>query len=62
MKHEEITEKDLGRKVIFIHPPETKKEPEYGRITSFNDEYIFVDYSNSGRGIATRAGYLHYDK
>ena len=43
-----VTKDDIGRKVIY------KPKNEEGRITSFNDRFVFVDYSNSGRGQATK--------
>ena len=30
------------------------KTPQEGRITSWNEKFIFVDYDNTGRGQATR--------
>lgn len=52
-----LTEEDKGRKVIFSCDGMEKEE---GIITSWNTSYIFVDYSNSGRGIATRPGDLEF--
>jgi hypothetical protein len=40
------TKSDINRLVIY-------RNKEKGRITSFNNSYVFVDYSNTGRGIAT---------
>ena len=46
-----LTEKDIGRKVIYSSYGNQKEE---GHITSWNKIFIFVDYGNScGRGIAT---------
>ena len=54
IKISELTkESDINRKVIY-QPQHSNGKIEEGRITSWNDTYIFVDYSNSGRGIATR--------
>ena len=40
------SQSDIGRIVIY-------RQKEQGRITSFNDKYVFVDYTNTGRGVAT---------
>lgn len=42
---------DVGRLVVYRTAPQFK--PEQGRITSWNSKYIFVDYTNVGRGNAT---------
>lgn len=47
-----LADKDKGRLVIYHPHPDNKAEQ--GRITSWNDHYVFVDYNNTGRGIATR--------
>ena len=49
---EKLTDKDKDRLVVY-HPHPANKA-EQGRITSWNELYIFVDYNNTGRGIATR--------
>ncbi len=49
---------DVGRLVVYRTAPEFK--PEQGRITSFNEKYIFVDYTNVGRGNATRPEDLNF--
>lgn len=48
----ELTDKHKGRLVTYHPHPQNKAEQ--GRITSWNDLYVFVDYNNTGRGIATR--------
>lgn len=50
-------ENDVNRKVIYS--PEFG-EKEEGRITSWNDTFIFVDYDNTGRGQATRPSDLEF--
>lgn len=45
-----LTEEDKDRKVIF----ENGEKKEEGRITSWNNTFIFVDYDNTGRGQATK--------
>jgi len=58
IKISELTkERDINRKVIY--QPQSDHNEE-GRITSWNDSFIFVDYSNSGRGIATRPEDLNF--
>ena len=47
-----LTEEDKGRSVIYT---DGVGDIEEGQITSWNPEYIFVDYGkNCGRGTATR--------
>lgn len=53
-----LTQKDLNRKVIYT--PYEGAAPEEGRITSFNERYIFVDYQNVGRGQATSPSKLKF--
>jgi len=48
----ELTHDDINRLVIYT-PAHYASQPEQGRITSWNDLYIFVDYNNTGHGIAT---------
>tara|TARA_R110000868_G_C10972986_1_gene771095 strand:+ start:3079 stop:3255 length:177 start_codon:yes stop_codon:yes gene_type:complete len=57
MKIEELKESDINRKVIY----RDRFKAEYGRITSYNSKFVFVDYSNSGRGIATDPEQLAFD-
>ena len=47
-----LTLGDIDRKVVYL-PSAKYGQLEEGRITSFNDHFVFVDYSNSGRGVAT---------
>lgn len=42
---------DINRKVVYR--PRNRQEREDGRITSWNERFIFVDYTNAGRGQAT---------
>lgn len=51
-----LTDEDKDRKVIYTC--DDKKEE--GRITSWNDTFIFVDYDNTGRGQATRPDMLEF--
>ena len=53
-----LTEKDLKRKVIYEAFKGAKKEE--GLITSYNENYIFVDYQNVGRGQATPPSKLKF--
>lgn len=46
-----LTENHIGRQVVYRTAPEYR--PEQGRITAFSHSYIFVDYNNSGLGVAT---------
>ena len=50
IKIKELKEDDVGRMVIY----QSFDEKEEGRITSWNDRFIFVDSDNSGRGKACR--------
>lgn len=53
-----LKEEDKGRLVTYqAHIAAT---PEHGRITSWNETYIFVDYQNVGRGQATPASRLTF--
>lgn len=56
----DLKEEDKGRVVKYTsnYP---KQHNEWGMITSWNDEYIFVDYSGSERGTATRPINLEFD-
>ena len=53
-----LTDKDKGRLVIY--QPHPANRAELGRITSWNDHYIFVDYNNTGHGIATNPANLTF--
>lgn len=58
----EPTEEDIDRKVIYNarHPG---AKDEYGRITSFNDSYVFVRYNPHGdTSQATNREDLRWDK
>lgn len=46
-----LTPEDKYRLVVYR--PRHGGPPEKGRITSWNDQVIFVDYTNVGRGNAT---------
>lgn len=53
----ELTENDIGRAVKYIplhaHGDESHPDVEYGTITSFNKNYVFVRYKNRGIPQAT---------
>lgn len=53
-----LTDKDVNRLVVYT--PYVDAKVEQGRITSWNDKFIFVDYTNVGRGVATRPTDLHF--
>lgn len=42
---------DVGRLVVYRTAPDFL--PQLGKITSWNSKWIFVDYTNVGRGEAT---------
>lgn len=46
-----LTADDVNRLVVY--QPRHGGPLEQGRITSWNDQVIFVDYTNVGRGNAT---------
>lgn len=49
-----LTPKHVNRLVVYRSRYRLGSEKaEQGRITSWNDRFIFVDYSNVGRGQAT---------
>ncbi len=48
---------DKDRKVVY-RPTHGKMEE--GRITSWNDSFVFVDYDNTGRGQATKPEDLEF--
>lgn len=54
-----ITNSDIGRVVVYVAYDGAK--PEFGRITSFNSRFIFVDFQNTGRGQATPPHLLKFD-
>lgn len=61
-----MTRAELNKGMTVTYIPDSHKhrvpfgnskdyeDREVGKITSWNDAYIFVDYDNSGRGKATR--------
>lgn len=53
-----LTPKDVNRLVVYT--PFSGAKVEQGRITSWNDKFVFVDYTNVGRGNATRPEDLHF--
>lgn len=53
-----LTEKDKNRLVVYR--PRHTSVGEQGRITSWNDTFIFVDYTNVGRGNATNPQDLEF--
>ena len=42
---EKLTDKDVGRWVVYV---DMVREPEIGRIKSWNDKYVFVVYKCNG--------------
>jgi len=47
----EPTEKDVGRRVMYKpywQSPHPSDPVEYGKITSFNDQFVFVRYDGVG--------------
>ncbi len=52
-----LTEEDRNQKVVY-HPDFGKSEE--GIITSWNSRFVFVDYSNCGRGTATPPNRLEF--
>lgn len=52
-----LSEKDRDRKVIYKNRVGKIQE---GRITSWNDRFVFVDYYNSGIGSATKPEDLEF--
>lgn len=55
MLNPDVTNKDVGRRVIYTEPvdhPHRKVEP--GIITSFNEHYVFVRYRAGLTSAATR--------
>lgn len=47
----ELKPEHINRLVVYSAHKDAR--PEQGRITSWNDKFIFVDYDNTGRGKAT---------
>lgn len=54
----ELKEEHKNRLVIY--KPYEGAKIEQGRITSWNDTFIFVDYNNDGRGQATPPSKLNW--
>lgn len=52
-----LKESDINRKVIHKKPNGNSEE---GRITSWNDRFIFVDFYNNGMGAATNPKKLEF--
>lgn len=46
-----LQQSDVGRLVVYTS--KGKDKTQFGRITSFNERFVFVDYDNTGRGQAT---------
>ena len=53
----EVTDHDIGRAVIY-RPLDN--EPERGIITSFNERFVFVRYSDDSQSKATQRRDLEY--
>lgn len=45
---------------LVVYRSHEGARPEQGRITSWNDRFIFVDYDNTGRGQATSPEKLEF--
>jgi hypothetical protein len=45
---------------LVVYTPHEGARPEQGRITSWNERFIFVDYDNTGRGQATPPSKLDF--
>lgn len=56
----DLKPEDVGRIVVYKSGPNGKNEK--GKITSWNESYIFVDYYGTDRGTATRPINLTWDK
>jgi FKBP-type peptidyl-prolyl cis-trans isomerase 2 len=50
IKIKELKKEDVGKMVVY----QSFDERQEGRITSWNDIFIFVDFDNTGRGQAVR--------
>ena len=55
---QELKEEHKNRLVVY--EPYKGAKLEQGRITSWNDSFIFVDYQNVGRGQATPPEKLYF--
>lgn len=47
----ELKQEHVNRLVVYR--PYNGAKPEQGRITSWNNTFVFVDYDNTGRGQAS---------
>ena len=47
----ELTDSDIGRRVIYVRPRRWGGTVEEGRVTSYNRKYIFADFG-TGHGKA----------
>jgi len=64
---EDLTQKDIGRWVVYN---DGIRQPEKGRIKSWNDKYIFVVYNCNGEwdrfqdftGVATNPEDLEFEE
>ncbi len=45
---------------LVAYTPDAGSRPEQGRITSWNEKFIFVDYDNTARGQATTPSKLDF--
>lgn len=45
---------------LIVYKSHEGSRPEQGRITSWNDKFIFVDFDNTGRGQATPPSKLEF--
>lgn len=55
---EELKPEHKNRLVVYMSGDGAR--PEQGRITSWNDKFIFVDFDNTGRGQATLPSKLEF--
>lgn len=55
---QELTKEDIKRKVVYKACKGAT--PEEGIITSYNNHWVFVDFQNVGRGVATPASSLEF--
>jgi hypothetical protein len=58
INQEELKQEHKNRLVLYRSHDGAK--PEQGRITSWNDKFIFVDFDNTGRGQATPPSKLEF--
>ena len=62
MKMIEPTKHDIGRKVYFKQEWMETKDWEYGLITSFNDNYVFVRYGTDTGSKSTYRKDLYWNQ